>query len=86
MLDLKFNKSASIFLKKCDNILYKRFIKKIKELSKNPFPQDTKRVVGKKEKTFRIRVGGYRITYTVFMSKKTIVITDIDERGRVYKR
>ena len=86
MLDLKFNKSASRFLKKCDNILYKRFINKIKELSENPFPQETKRVVGKKEKTFRIRVGGYRITYIVFMSRKIMFIADIDKRGRVYKR
>lgn len=63
-----------------------RILDKIKKLSNNPFPQDTKRVVERKEKTFRIRVGGYRITYVVFMSKKTIVITDIDKRGRIYKR
>ena len=86
MLDIELSNYAKKFLRKYDKNLCIRILDKIKELSNNPFPQDTKRVVGRKEKTFRIRVGGYRITYIVFMSKKIIVIADIDKRGRVYKR
>ena len=86
MLDVELSNHAKKFLRKHDKNLCIRILDKIKELSNNPFPQDTKRVVGRKEKTFRIRVGGYRITYTVFMNRKIIFIADIDKRGRVYKR
>ena len=86
MLNIELSNYAKKFLKKCDKNLSIKILDKIKELSNNPFPQDVKRVVGRKEKTFRIRAGDYRITYVAFISKKTIVITDIDKRGRIYKK
>ena len=85
MLDLKFSKSASKFLKKCDNTIYKRIIKKIRELQINPFPSDCKRVQGRKDKTFRVRVGDYRISYIIKKEKNILIIADIDKRPKVYK-
>lgn len=73
------------FLKKCNKRLYYRIIKKIEELALEPFPPDSKRVISKKEKVFRVRVGNYRIQYIVFYDKNEILISDIDKRERIYK-
>ena len=72
------------FLEKLDKELFDRIIKKIESLKENPFPSDVKRVVGRKEKFFRIRVGKYRILYVIFDDKKEILITDVDKRESVY--
>ena len=57
---------------------------RIEKLKEEPFPQDVKRVVGKKDKIFRVRVGDYRIQYSVIYEKNLIFISDIDKRGRAY--
>jgi mRNA interferase RelE/StbE len=72
------------FLKKCERGVYDRIVKKIKRLALDPFPSDSKRVVGRKEKVFRVRVGDYRIQYVVFYDKNEILISDIDKRPRAY--
>ena len=64
--------------------LKQRIWRKLDELKLNPFPSEVVRVVGKKEKAFRVRVGVYRIQYYVFQDKKEIVIFDIDKRERAY--
>ncbi len=84
MLRIELGNPAKRFLKKCDKNLYERLILKIKLLSNNTFPQDIKRVVGSKEKVFRVRVGDYRIQYVVFYEQNIILITDIDKRSKIY--
>ena len=76
--------SAQKFLKKADSILYERLIKKLKALAENPFPADVKRVIGRKDKVFRVRVGSYRITYVVYSENNEVLISDIDKRPRIY--
>lgn len=75
---------AAKFLKKLDFFLARRIIYKIEELSEDPFPTDVKRVLNRKEKIFRVRVGDYRIQYLVLYSKNVIYISDIDRRERAY--
>ncbi len=84
MFQIFFGHQPQKFLKKCDEILYARLIKKLDELIDNPFPPDVKRVVGKKSKAFRVRVGDYRIKYVVFHEKNEILVFDIDKRPRAY--
>jgi len=43
-----------------------------------------KRVVNKKEKTFRIRTGNYRIQYSVLHEKNILFISEIDKRAKAY--
>jgi len=38
------------------------------------------------EKTFRIRIGQYRIIFHVDKNEKTIYVTHLDARKRVYKK
>ena len=84
MFNITFSSQAKKFLKKAEKELSKRLINKIEKLGIEPFPTDVKRVVNQKEKTFRVRLGDYRIEYLVIYDQNLIFITDIDKRPRVY--
>jgi mRNA interferase RelE/StbE len=84
MFDIFLGPQPERLLKKADKELRQRIWKKLDELKLNPFPSDVVRVVGRKEKAFRVRVGSYRIQYYVFQDKKEIAVFDIDKRERAY--
>ena len=84
MFAVEFGTDAKKFLKKSEKEIADRIVNRIKKLREEPFPSDVKRVVGKKDKIFRVRVGDYRIQYSVFYEKNLIFISDIDKRERVY--
>jgi len=84
MLELRFSSQAKKFLKKLDKANWERVIERIEELRKDPFPQKVKRVEGRKEKTFRIRVGDYRILYVVFNETNILFISKIEKRPKAY--
>ena len=84
MFTIEFGNPAKRFLRHCENDLYERLVSRIRLLANEPFPQDVKRVVGRKEKVFRVRVGDYRIQYVVVREKNCILIADIDKRSRAY--
>ena len=84
MFDIFLGPQPERFLKKVEKELRQRIWKKLDELKQNPFPSDVVRVVGRKEKAFRVRVGAYRIQYYVLQDEKQIAIFDIDKRGRAY--
>jgi len=84
MFDIFLGPQPEKFLKKAEKELRQRIWKKLDELKLNPFPSDVVRVVGRKEKAFRVRVGVYRIQYYVLQDKKEIAIFDIDKRERAY--
>jgi len=84
MFNIEFSNLAKKFLKKADKELSKRLLEKIEKLAKDPFPTDVKRIVNRKEKVFRVRLGDYRIQYVVLYDKNLIFISDIDKRPRAY--
>lgn len=84
MLNIELGNPAKRFLRQCDKILYERLMEKIRSLALDPFPSDTKRVVGKSDKLFRVRVGKCRITYIVFYNQNLLFIVDVDKRERIY--
>lgn len=84
MFDIQFTSQPKKFLKKAEKQLVVRIVERIEKLQGEPFPSDVKRVVNKKEKIFRIRLGDYRIQYSVFYDKNLIIVTDIDKRPRAY--
>jgi len=84
MFNIFLGSKSEKFLKKAEKEVRKRIWEKLDELRLNPFPKEVVRVVGEKEKAFRVRVGAYRIKYYIFQEKKEIVIFDIDKRARAY--
>jgi len=83
--EIQLSTRAYKFFKKIPRDVYIRLINKIEELAENPFPTGVKRIFGREEKLFRIRVGDYRILYEIFPDKKVILIVNIDKRSKVYK-
>ena len=80
-LDIPTQKS----LKKLDNSVSQRIIESIGRLAEDPIPHDSKRIIGIKEKVFRIRVGKFRVLYRVNYNNFCVVVIDIDTRERIYK-
>jgi len=87
MLDVQFARSARKFLEKAENLLARRLVDAVQTLQHVPFPSDVKRVENQwfeGEKVFRIRVGDYRVLYTVNYQKNRVLVVDIDKRPRAY--
>lgn len=73
------------FIKKLDNQAKERIKEKLLKLQEYPFPSEVERVEGYKgEKTFRVRVGDYRILYFVRYGINQIFVAKIDKRSRAY--
>ena len=84
MFEIELSSHAKRFLKKTDKQLAERIIERIEKLGAEPFPTDVKRVVNRKEKIFRVRVGDYRIQYTIHYEENLVFISDIEKRPRAY--
>ena len=86
MFDLKFSNKSSKFIKKLDSKTKDRIKEKINSLCADPFPRDCVRVEQYKDyKVFRVRVGSYRILYSVHKDENLLVIVNVDKRSGVYK-
>ena len=83
--EIELSSRAYRFLKNIDKTIYNRIIKKLEELSEDPSPPHAKKVAGRKEKAFRVRVGDYRILYVVYFDKETILILNMDKRPKAYR-
>lgn len=83
--DISISLKADRFLLGVDQQSYNRLTRKIGELAHKPHPRNVKKIVGE-EGVFRIRVGEFRILYSLENNNQTILIVTIDKRSRVYKR
>jgi mRNA interferase RelE/StbE len=80
-IKIEFSKQAAKDYKRIpDN--YKVLIDLALQKLSNGIPVDIKPIIGE-EKTYRIRVGKYRIIFIAF--EESIVITKIGSRGDIYK-
>jgi mRNA interferase RelE/StbE len=75
--------SADKKLAAMQKVLRQRIIDKFEEISKEPRGTDSKKL---DEATYRVRVGDYRIVYTVNDKEKKIVVTRIRHRREIYRR
>lgn len=75
-------KPAQKFLKRLNRTDKERILKAIYRL---PEGEDIKRLRGHQD-LLRMRVGDYRIIYTVDNGKLIVCIIDIGNRGNIYKR
>ena len=86
--EIQYTKAADKFLKTHEDVRT-QYEESIKELLVGEHPEkvDVKRIKGKHNDYFRIRLGGYRIVYAV-INGKIVVITTIlaGARGDAYKK
>ena len=82
---LVLTSSAEKELKKLPNLLVARIAPRLEALSANPRPPGSKKLEGG-EKEWRIRVGDYRVVYTIDDALPLVEVTRIRHRSAVYKR
>lgn len=86
--DIQYTKAADKFFSVHENVR-ETYEDAIKELLIGDHPEriDVKRIRGKRNDYFRIRLGGYRILYAVINGKIIVINTILaDSRGDVYKK
>lgn len=83
MVEVRFTSQAQkTFDKLREKSIRKRTVQAIRKLAQNP--QSGKKLQGKLEGTYSLRVWPYRILYE-FTKNKHILITDIGHRKDVYR-
>ena len=82
MYQVIIKKKAKKFIDKLPKNEKNRIVSAIESL---PVGEDIKPLKGHKD-LLRLRVGSYRIVYTIDNGKLIIYVIDIDNRGDIYKR
>ena len=77
-------KRAHKDLKHIEPSYQKIIIRKIMSLSENPRPEGYIKLKGK-DNLFRIRIGDYRVIYTIKDDKLIILVLEIGDRKDIYK-
>lgn len=73
------------FLRRLTGAERARIIRKLDELSETPLCKGARLVEGRREKTYRVRVGNFRILYHVFWDDGDVFVSVIDRRPRAYR-
>jgi mRNA interferase RelE/StbE len=82
--EIVFSRSARKELELLSKIFIGRVLRKIESLADNPWPPGCEKLKGE-ENLWRIRVGEYRIIYSVFDKQKLIDISLIRNRKDAYR-
>lgn len=82
MYQIVIKKKAKKFIDKLPINEKKRVVLAICQL---PNGEDIKRLKGHND-LLRLRVGDYRVIYTVDNGKLTVYVVDVGNRGEIYKR
>ena len=81
MYTLEWKEHALQNIKRLESSLARRILKKIDELSENPFSKDIKKLKGSAD--FRLRIGDYRIIFSI--EKNNIQILKVGHRKNIYE-
>lgn len=82
-MKLQLTSKAQKELDKIDDKTALRISQKIYQLESDPFGPNSQKLGG--GKGYRIRVGDYRVVYTVDKATKTVIIIRIRHRRDVYR-
>lgn len=82
-MNISFAKSAEKELLKLDKNLAKRILDKIGLLGNNPYGQNSQKLSG--GKGYRIRIGDYRVVYTIDKDANILTVIRIRHRRDAYR-
>lgn len=82
-MKLQLTSKAQKELDKIDDKTALRISQKIYQLESDPFGQSSQKLGG--GKGYRIRIGEYRVVYTVDKTNKTITVIRIKHRREAYR-
>lgn len=81
---IDITKSAEKELAKIPTQYADKIVGKIRLLADSPYPNGCKKLAGS-EHSYRIRIGDYRVIYTVFDDKLVIQVIKVGHRKEVYR-
>ncbi|MFL6417331.1 MAG: type II toxin-antitoxin system RelE family toxin [Bryobacteraceae bacterium] len=81
---LEIKQSAQKELDALNDTLFNRIDRKILALADNPRPAGSKKLRGYKDQ-WRIRIGDYRVIYTIDTATQTVTVTHVAHRREVYE-
>jgi mRNA interferase RelE/StbE len=81
---IEWKHSATKELKRLPRDVIHRVIVAVEQLAKEPRPSGAKKLVTA-EHTYRIRIGDYRIIYSIFESALVVEIIRVKHRKDVYR-
>jgi mRNA interferase RelE/StbE len=81
---ITFARSARKDLEALDSVLVDRIFAKIKSLSAEPRPAGCRKLVGEKH-LWRIRIGDYRVIYSIDDRSETVDVIAIRHRRDAYR-
>lgn len=82
-MKISFVTSAERELLRLNKKLGQRILQKIGLLKDNPYGQNSQKLEG--GKGYRIRIGDYRVVYTIDKDKQRILIIKIGHRREIYR-
>jgi mRNA interferase RelE/StbE len=80
---LDYLPSASRSIEKLPRSIQQRIVSRIEALSENPRPPGSVKLKG--QNAYRVRVGDYRIVYTIEDQRLVVLIVDVGHRREVYR-
>jgi mRNA interferase RelE/StbE len=80
---IEIKQSAQKELDALDDSLFTRMDAKILSLAENPRPTGCKKLKGYKDQ-WRLRSGHYRVIYIINDEAKTVIVTHVAHRRKVY--
>jgi len=81
---LEYLPAARKSIERLPRNIQKRIVNRIEALSSNPRPPGCTKLSG--QEAYRLRVGDYRVIYTVFDDRLIVVVIDVGHRRDVYRR
>ncbi len=81
--DVRILRSAEKEMDKLPSVVYNRISRRILSLETNPRPRGAKKLSNRQE--YRLRVGDYRILYTVDDEDRVVTVFAVGHRREVYR-
>ena len=82
---IEFKRSAERDIRRIHPALILRILAKVEALGDDPSPRQSLKLSGT-EATYRLRIGEYRVIYSVDSETKTVVVYYIRHRREAYRR
>ena len=80
--NIEIKKSATKEIEKLPKAMLKKVVDKIQSLANTPRPAGCKKLTA--DEKYRVRVGGYRILYSIEDKKLVIYVVKVGHRKKVY--
>ncbi len=83
--EVEVSRTAEKQLRKLPREVQERLVRRMLLLAEDPFPQGARKLTGYDD-VYRVRVGRYRILYSVSRRRLVIIILKVGQRKDIYRR